>query len=382
MLGKYSGETLENKHQHNETQGFIACWVHSSANMSPHYYVLNELKENTFTRKEWRLLFLAETAVFHPSKPVLYISCRIYPPRAGTNQGAAIACVTFNPDAVQILDEIQVPLCWPDSYSHEIKISPDGQLLIVASWGGGYALYRLNEAGLFDKPISTIHDQPKGNVPSSEAKPVETTGPLRLCLHSDKPVAFGAELKGEQITTLSVSEEGLAVMSRRQLREGSGVPHLAFDSTYKRLFISNAGRKSLSVIRTDRYSGEPIGDIQYVPLSKTPRVLAVHPSEPVLYVAHFPNCQEYDLHGATILSTWHLSSKSLTPRLMATTPVPAAARIHEIHVVGDQLMLPTPQGVFRLTLDPQTHVASHPERAKGGYVQSIAFRPMGTVDIG
>ena len=226
---------MENKHQHNEIQGFIACWVHSSANMSPHYYVLNELKENTFTRKELRVLFLAETAVFHPSKPVLYISSVIRPRTAGNKMGAAIACVTFNPDAVQTLDEIQIPLCWPDSYSHDIKVSPDGKLLIVASWGGGYALYRLNEAGLFDKPISTIHDQPKDNVPSSEAKPVETTGPLRLCLHSDKPVAFGAELKGEQITTLSVSEEGLAVMSRRQLREGSGIPHLAFDSAYRRL---------------------------------------------------------------------------------------------------------------------------------------------------
>jgi 6-phosphogluconolactonase len=208
----------------------------------------------------------------------------------------------------------QVPLSLSATMPRDFAIAPDGRSLVVAIHGGGaYNVVSIETDGRLGRVTGILKEVGSG------PHPLQAAAHPSAVVFDRQGRLLTADMGADKLSALALSDGELCVISRCEVRAGSGPGGIAFHPDGRRVYVANALDGSLSGFDYEASGG--LGHRQTVRVSMhgDTAVLAMHPSGEVLYSSHGHELETWgigadgDLRSLHRIDQLHATKLQMTP---------------------------------------------------------------------
>lgn len=221
--------------------------------------------------------------VRHPRQPIVYVASGVHL-HAHEPRGV-VEAILVDPKTGSLNRVARQPLSLSATEPRSLAISPNGERLVVAAFGGGaYNVLPVDAVGIPGPPAAILKQVGRGSA-SLEPK---RSHPAAVLFHPREPWAVAVDSGAERLDLLHVqhgteSTTGSRVASRISCPEDSGPCGLALHSDGSLLVAIHRLRPALSTWQIG--SSGQLSAVTETPFDRTPTAVAFHPYDDVLYLA-------------------------------------------------------------------------------------------------
>ena len=216
-----------------------------------------------------------------------------------------------------------------------LTVSPDGLTMVVAVHGGGaYNRLPILSDGSVGRVTGILKETGSGSV----AEHQEAAHPQAALFDTTGKRVIVSDLGSDRVSVLSL-EEGLKVVARYDMPEGSGPRHLALHPAGKLLYVANALDGSLSAFSYDANAGM-ITECLWQTRENYREAMAMDPAGRFLYTA-----------SRDVVAIWRIESANGALYKLDSRDVGSIGDVHGLtfHPDGLRLVLLTDLGIAEMT---------------------------------
>ncbi len=274
--------------------------------------------------------------VRHPSRKLLYVANDVsryqHKPR-GTVETYAI-----DEDHGTLALVGRQPLSLSATHPRSLAISPNGDRLVVAAFGGGaYNVLPIDESGLPSVPSSILKQVGQGEHPTEQA----SAHPSHLLFHPRKDVAFAVDYGTDRLDLLACDRRNLKVAERIPCLSGSGPSKVAIHPGGEFLVTAHALRPTLTAYRLS--SELKLVATDHTSLPYAPTAICFSCEGNVVFAAHRRKTQP------ALLTAWSIDPQTGVLQRTAERALPAS-EVTSMHSAGSMLWLASDCGIIAVEL--------------------------------
>jgi 6-phosphogluconolactonase len=275
--------------------------------------------------------------VRHPYRSLLYVANDVsrhqYQPR-GTVETFAVRQATGRLELVG-----RQALSLSATRPRSVAISPDGQSLLIAAFGGGaYNVLPIDEYGLPCTSSSILKQIGNGEHRIEQS----SAHPSHVLFLPETSIAVAADYGADRLDIMTACDDDsgnrrMKVTGRIPCAAGSGPREIALHLGGKLLAAGYALRPALAVFRLTPEN--KLMRMVQIQLNYAPTAIYFHPEHNVLYAAQNRGRSE------ALLTAWRVEPQTGSLRLMNEIALPAG-EITAIHAGGPVLWLASDRGLI------------------------------------
>lgn len=276
----------------------------------------------------------------HPFRPVVYVANGVsmyqHEPR-GT-----VEAFRIDPENGRLELLGRQPLSLSATEPRSLTVSPDGQNLLVAAFGGGaYNVLPIDPSGIPSAPSTILKQVGRGSHVAEHA----VARPAAVLFHPRKGWAIGADFGADRLDFLSSQGPAFAVSHRMHCEPGRGLSAVALDREGRLAIATQRLRPALISFRITA-SGALVARGS-VPLDSVPTAIEFHPERSVFYCAIQGDSRR------SRLETWRMDSTMGRLEKLAVLPIPTA-EIRAIFCGRNLLALASERGLMTVSLHAES----------------------------
>ncbi len=239
------------------------------------------------------------------------------------------------------------PLSLSATRPRSLAVSPDGQSLLVAAYGGGaYNVLPIDESGLPGAPSTILKQVGRGEHPSEQA----SAHPAHVLFHPRADFALAADYGADRLDVLAPdrgdeSANMLKVAARIPCVAGSGPSRIAVHRGEEIFVVAHTLRPALAIFHVS--SDRKITHLAQVAFNSAPAAICFHPEHDILFAA-----QNFGA-GRASLTAWRVSPQRGTLESMSKSQL-STNEVTEMHASHSTLWLGSERGLFAVELDRHT----------------------------
>jgi 6-phosphogluconolactonase (cycloisomerase 2 family) len=290
--------------------------------------------------------------VRHPYLSLVYVANEVsryqYQPR-GTVETFAVN------QATGILELVgRQPLSLSAIRPRSLAVSPDGQSLLVAAFGGGaYNVLPIDESGLPGAPSGILKQAGHGEHLTEQA----CAHPSHVLFCPQAGIAVAADYGADRLDVFTADDDdsgncGLKVTDRIPCAAGSGPKKIALHGGGEFLAVAHALRPALTVFCLT--SENKVVMTKRIPQNYAPTAISFHPEHEVVYAA------QSQVRSKTLLSTWSVDRQTGSLRPMGEIALPVG-EVTAMHAANSTLWMAAERGLVAVDLDT---VTGEPQRTR------------------
>lgn len=285
----------------------------------------------------------------HPLRPVVYVANGVSMYRHEPRGTVEAFHIDRKHGRLELLS--RQPLSLSATEPRSLAVSPDGQDLLVAAFGGGtYNILPIDPSGVPGAPSTILKQVGRGSHTAEQA----VAHPAAVLFHPREGWAMGADFGADRLDFLSSQEAGFSVKHRLHCEPGSGLSAIALDREGHLIVAIQQLRPALMSFRAR--SCVTFAALGSAPLDSVPTAIEFHPEQSVVYCAiRGDSCH-------SLLQAWRIESTTGELEKMAAVPIPTAD-IRAIHCGQNSLALASERGLMTVTLHAATAAPQRVELA-------------------
>lgn len=284
----------------------------------------------------------------HPFRPVIYVANGVTMYRHEPRGTVEAFHVDRKNGRLELL--ARRPLSLSATEPRSLAVSPDGQNLLVAAFGGGaYNVLPLDASGAPCAPSTILKQVGRGSHTAEQA----VAHPAAVLFHPREGWAMGADFGADRLDSLSMREAGFSVKHRSHCEPGSGLSAVTLDREGRLAVAIQQLRPALMSFRT--MSCGTFAALGSAPLDSVPTAIEFHPEQSVVYCATRGNSRH------SLIEVWRVESTGGLEKL-AVIPIPAA-EIRAIYCGRNSLVLASERGLMTVALHAATAAPQRVELA-------------------
>ncbi len=291
--------------------------------------------------------------VRHPSRKLLYVAndvSRYHHKPRGTVETFA---VDEEPGTLALVG--RQPLSLSATRPRSLAISPDGDRLLVAAFGGGaYNVLPIDKSGLPSAPSSILKQVGHGEHPTEQA----SAHPSHVLFHPSRGIAIGADYGTDRLDVLTCDSENsnlgnMKVANRIPCLAGSGLSKVAIHPNGEFLVTAHALHPALTAFRLSPELKLVATD--HTSLHHAPTAICFSCDCKIVFAAHKRKTQP------ALLTAWSIDPQTGVPKPAGEIALPAA-EVTSMHSADSTLWLASDCGIFAVELGRERGLPSRTSR--------------------